>query len=775
MAAEQAPETLDSGTATNLIEFARACRAAARAVNLYPAEHPAIQGSLARLAGICDRALVDGSWLLTVTPGQILLYGRALPKPDGGVSEFADLLHDHRIGQMSVHTGTDADLWLKFLRLLATPTENLQRQGGIARVWATTGGRPIEIQELDYAAVLRGGLTSDDASWSEIVRNCLRRDAVDLDEEALRLLADVAGDPDRLVQLVHRLEEEGTKEGALRSPASALLALLQSVVQMISRTQPDRLEPTLTNIAVAAGRFSPDVMVELLTRRRERAADASIDIAGEIVSRLNDKRIAGFVANSVMVSRGATARLAEAFMALVPEPARRQQLLGLAREEAAGWEVAGGAGFGPGSDKAGGGDFDQLWQGVQDMLESYSDEAFVSKDYARDLDHARARAADIDVITDDPPDRIAGWLATVSDGVVRSLDLQLLLDLLRHEADGVRWREMSELVVNHVDDLLLIGDFSSAAQLVSGLSAATVDDTETGRQTAALVAIDRLINGQALVHIVYHLQSADEEDCQHAKALCLSLGPGVIKPLAELLAVQERARARQRLTDILLAFGALGRQSAEQLKSSPNPSVRRVAVHLLREFGGTEALPDLESLLDDAEPHVQREAVRAILLIGTDDAYAVLARALRSASAQSRETILPQLDMAGDERAAPLFSYIVRRGDYGKSLRAIYVKAVSALGRLGGDEAIDALKLALYRGEWWAPFRTSELRTAAARSLRQIDSERAMNVLREAAERAPHKVRAIARVAMSSTPVAARRPVDRDMPGRGAGDGVERP
>jgi HEAT repeat protein len=234
----------------------------------------------------------------------------------------------------------------------------------------------------------------------------------------------------------------------------------------------------------------------------------------------------------------------------------------------------------------------------------------------------------------------------------------------------------------------------------------------------------------------------------------------VIKPLAELLAVQERARARQRLTDILLAFGALGRQSAEQLKLSPNPSVRRVAVHLLREFGGTEALPDLESLLDDAEPHVQREAVRAILLIGTDDAYSVLERALRSASAESRETILQQLDTAGDERAAPLFSYIVRRGDYRKSLRSIYVTALGALGRLGGDEAIDALKLAMYRGEWYAPLRTTELRTAAARALRQINNDRAMGALQEAADRGPRKVRAIARAALATKPVA-RRPVDR--------------
>jgi hypothetical protein len=740
MPSGQAVEPMSGQNAAQLVELARSCRAATRAVSLYPTEHPAIRASLARLSGICERALEAGPWFLTVTPSEILLGGRRLPRPDAGVGELADLLHGHQIGQLVVHGGADGELWLKFVRLLATPIEDLQRQGGIARVWATTGGRPIEIREVDYGAVLRERESGDEASWDLILKNCLQGDSVDLDEGALRMLAELAGNPDKLAELARRLEEQGAEEGAVRTAAAALLAVLRSVIEMIARTEPDRLDPILTSMTLAAGRFSPDIMMELLASRGENGAAPSIDLAGEILARLNDTRIAGFVANSVIVSRGATARLAEAFLALVPEPDRRHHLLGLAREEVATSPLGG--------DK----EFDRLWQGVEDLLGSYTDEAYVSKDYAQELTTARTKATEIDVITDDPPDRIAAWLATVSDAAVRALDLQLLLDLLTREGDGIRWREISELVVTHVDDLLLVGDFAAAAQLVSGLAAVTVDDTQTGRQPAALVAIDRLINGQALVHIVYHLQAIDDEDFRHVKALCLSLGAGVIRPLAEMLAAQERARVRQRLTDLLLAFGVLGRQSAEQLKSSPNPSVRRVAVHLLREFGGREALPDLESLLDDAEPHVQRDAVRAILLIGTDDAYSVLERALRSGSAQSRDTILHQLDTAGDERAAPLFSYIVRRGDYRKALRPIYLRAVGALGRFGSDEAIDALKLGLYRGEWWAPFRTAVLRAAAARSLRQIGTPPAMEVLLEATERGPRGVRAAARPQLARAP-----------------------
>ena len=41
--------TLDAETTARLTEFARACKAAARAVSLYPAGHPAIGSTLGRL------------------------------------------------------------------------------------------------------------------------------------------------------------------------------------------------------------------------------------------------------------------------------------------------------------------------------------------------------------------------------------------------------------------------------------------------------------------------------------------------------------------------------------------------------------------------------------------------------------------------------------------------------------------------------------------------------------------------------------------------------
>ena len=118
----------------------------------------------------------------------------------------------------------------------------------------------------------------------------------------------------------------------------------------------------------------------------------------------------------------------------------------------------------------------------------------------------------------------------------------------------------------------------------------------------------------------------------------------------------------------------------------------------MRQFGGSDALPDLTELLDDNEPQVQREAVRAILNVGTDAAYRVLEQALAGGTPQSREAIMQSIGLVRDERATPLFAYILGHIDHRGALAPIYLRAIESLGALrdpGGDRA--AARRALQR------------------------------------------------------------------------------
>lgn len=738
------PSPLAPEDTARLTDFARACKAAARAVMLYPGGHPAIAATLGRIADLTSTASLPGPLRISVLGDGLLLDGRPPLRPDAAIAELAALLHDHLIGELTVNPGGDAEAWRKFLLLVGRSPEGVRAEGGIARLWTALAGRHVELREIDYAEVLRERRDGAAAGWRQVIANCLQGDAFDLDEDAARALLEVASDSDRLEELILAVDASASQGGrGIGQRAAALVHLLQGIIETVSSKAPDQLEPAIQNLASAIGRLSPEMLVSLLSQRRG-ARGGMPDVVDTVVSHMSEGAIAGFVARNALAEGTSIERVAQAFHSLVQDADHRERLLTMAHDEASDSLL----GTMPG--------FEGVWDEVaQKILSTYSDKPYVSDDYARELSSARTKAIDVENVSDDPPERMSAWLGTVSTGELRKLDLTLVFDLLRIEENPDRWAALMQPVVTLIEDLLLVGDFQAAGELLDVLVKEGRNRASKERSQTALIAIDELVAGSMMQHIVTHLANIDDAQFERVKTMCVSVGEVLIRPLAEALSAEERTRPRERLTAILITFGSIGRREVERLKNSPNAAVRRTAIYLLRNFGGSDALPELTELLADDEQQVQREAVRAILNIGTDQAYQVLQQALVGGTVTSREAIMQSLGAVRDERAAPLFAYILRNVDHRGQLRSVYLRAIEALAALKDPIAVPELKAALHRGEWWAPGRTRILRTAAAAALARMGTPEATAILDEAAATGSRGVRRVARAQLSG----ARRPL----------------
>jgi len=725
-------EVLAAREAARLTDFARAFKAAARAVVLYPDAHPAIAATLGRLTQLTTPPLQTASLRINVTADKLLLGGMPAPKQDAAIGELAALLHSHLVGELTVHPDGDAPAWRRLLLLLGQPPDTVRADGGIARLWATMAGRHVDIREIDYAEVLRERDAGTAASWQQIIASCLEGDAFELPEELLASLIDGVTDANALADLIATMEAAAVDAGfGINARAAAVIRLLRGIVNAVNARAPQHTEPVLRNLAMALGRLSPDMILALLAQAREDH-DASEPLVSSVVSRMPDGTIASFVARHAFSAGTPVDRVAQAFQTLVVDGDRRERLVTMAHDTVVVSGIDGDA-------------FEESWKGIAEkLLSQYSDEPFVSEHYAKQLTEVRAQAIQLDQVNDDPPDRVSAWLGTVSTSELRRLDLALIQDLLRIEEDPALRKGLMDPVVALLDDLFLVGDFESAQTILDALLADTEQSADPGRQAVASRALDRVVTQATMRHIVSHLATVDDVQFERAKAICLSLGETLVRPLAEALSIEERTRTRERLTTILIGFEAAGRREVEQLKSSANPAVRRTAIYLLREFGGSDALPDLTELLDDAEPVVQREAVRAILTIGTDRGYRILEQALASGTTRSREAIMQALGSPRDERAAPLLVYILEHVNHTGDLGWVYARALDLLGQLRDPGSIEVLRSALHRGEWWAPRRTASLRRAAAAALARIGSNDAVDVLVDASQRGSRGVRAAA-------------------------------
>src|SRR5688572_30538846 len=129
MATAPTTEPMSNEQSAVLADFARACKAAARSVSLYPATHPAITSSLARVVAASARLTTSGDVTLNVHPGAILIEGKAPVRPDAAIGEFAAILHERLIGSLRIERGADAQDWHALLTLLGRAPDDLMANG----------------------------------------------------------------------------------------------------------------------------------------------------------------------------------------------------------------------------------------------------------------------------------------------------------------------------------------------------------------------------------------------------------------------------------------------------------------------------------------------------------------------------------------------------------------------------------------------------------------------------------------------------------------------
>ncbi len=703
-----------------------------------------MSSALARIGDATRQATQNGPFTITVLPDALLVNGRGLAKPEPSAGELAAMLHQQLVGELTLFDSLDNDGWHTFLSLLAKTPEDARAMGGVRKAWEAAGNNAIALVEIDYADILRERAgTGDGASWDRILAAMKDEDGegggASGEHATMQDMMALTEDPERLAQFAQKLQDVGKAVGddSIQQRKS-LLHLMHGLANYTAERKPEELDAVLNTMAGAAVQMPLDMLLSLITDPPPVASasgGAQMNLAGELQARLTDEMLTKFLVDNVVKDRGASGRLAAAFQTLVPDPSKQQEILAAATAQAAEMFAADPQ-------------FENVWTSSSEMLMSYSDAKFVSEDYARELTTAQTQAVEVEKIGDDPPVRIRAWLATVSDEEVRALDQSLILDLLKIESRADAWSGVLDTALTSIDQLVLVGDLRLASQLLQAVSAIAQDPSAPFREPAA-TGIARLVDGPMVRHLATSPNKATDAEFEIARKMCTTIGPKLVKPMSDALMGESNARTVRQLRDILISFGPAAREYANELKSSRNPAVRRAAIDLLRALGGDAALPDLRVMLDDADAQVQREALRGILQIGTNEAYQLLEQAMRSGAAHTRDAIMQALGGFRDEKAAPLFVHILTNTDYKGANEGTYTQTIESLGKVAVDErSASTLKDILYRGEWWAPGRTARIR-AAARALRSMGTPGADRVLEEAAASAPGAIRKVAKAALA--------------------------
>jgi hypothetical protein len=717
----QAPQ-LSPELARGLLTLARSLVAAIRNWSLYPAEHPLIAQTLERLCASITDATGGAMLSIGVTPDTLIIEGAAADRTNTAIVEAAALLHDRDILELTFIGQVPTESIRALLALLTLGAQERRDQGGPAKMWADAGHPSIALKEVDYRQVLARDAagSGDDAAthddvWRSIVTSIAGGYHGFFDERAQQRLLTIASSPMEIGDLATAVM--GPKCSADGSPmitsqAATVLAAFRHLSSVVTAASPDRMPEVARNLASAASRLEPHVVMQMLTTAED--PNDQLAVVHGLTAAFDDVKVAQLLATTLAIDGHASDRLATIFNTIASDSDRKRRVLTLTRS------MLSETTFGRASQ------FESLWTSMQELLVSYNDTLYVSESYRAALDGVGGRAERM-AHADLPPE-LPMWLDTLGEQNVRALSVTLLVDLLNLETDADRAAEIAGDLAALAENLLMSGAYNDALVVTTTLADRGSRAAAIGRD-ACRRALNELGESPAMRETAALVGDLDEPSWVTLRAVIQMVGPTSVEALKPVVAVEHDTDAARRAEDVIVQFGVPAVARLASLAGDSQWFVQCAAARLLGRIASPEAVPIWLPLLRRGDPRVARAAVAALGAIEDPSAARAIQTVLRAATGDRRQAVVDALVADRDPRIVPILARIIAESDPLGTDHAVVIHALTALATVHGDEAIPAIVAVIGRRRWFRRRKLKALKTAGVAALRAMGTAKASAAL----------------------------------------------
>lgn len=310
-----------------------------------------------------------------------------------------------------------------------------------------------------------------------------------------------------------------------------------------------------------------------------------------------------------------------------------------------------------------------------------------------------------------------------------------LMDLLAKAKDPEQFAQLLREAEVFARPLLEAEQFAEAWRLVEAIARQGDEKTRPGPagemiRPLALRTVRVLVKGKFLTYLLERYTRPEETEREALHLVFHELGPALGDETMNLLGRAEAMTAYRPLLDLLLELGAQARMALEPHLKSDNVNRVRKAAFLLGELREKAAAGALKAALDHPEVKVRREVVRALSRLRSLEASRALAGVLASEKdLETRMVILQSLGESKDLSAVPPLLKMLEQLALREDTLALREAVIEVLGKIGSREALPVLIKILSQ---WSPFKRDLVlkeKQKAAYALGRLGGESAMQAL----------------------------------------------
>ncbi|HUT52892.1 MAG TPA: HEAT repeat domain-containing protein [bacterium] len=309
------------------------------------------------------------------------------------------------------------------------------------------------------------------------------------------------------------------------------------------------------------------------------------------------------------------------------------------------------------------------------------------------------------------------------------------LALLAGEDDPERFGQLLRELEVLARPLIEGKSFEAALEIMDAIAAAAADPERKGAAGEQIRALAQrsaraLGRGEFLRWMLERYAEREGRERQELQRTIAPLGPSVIDEIMMLLARTESISAGRPLIDLALSFEGEARSVLERHLKDEDAGKLRKAAYLLGELRDRRSVEAVRKLLDHKDDKVRREAIRALVRIRGMEASRALAAALSNeGNPEVRIIIVSALGESRDLAGAPALMNLLSSVPPREDTMALLTAVIESLGRIGSKEALPHLIKVLNKWPLFNRGKYLPLRIKAAEALGRLGGESAMQAL----------------------------------------------
>ncbi len=716
--------------ARGVLQLAQALLAAARTWTLYPPEHPNVAQSARRLAEAVPRTSAGTIFSIGITPDTLLVEGAPADRSQPAVAEAARLLHDCDIVLLTFIGDVPIGALTTLVKILTLDAVERRGRGGPAGIWALEGHPSIAIEQIDYQEILEREQRESEKTpepqkrddvWRELVVAISNAGQAALfDERSQQRLLAIAGSALAIGDLATSvMAPKCALDGSpmITSQAAAVLAAFRHLTNIVSVKAPERMQEVMGNLAGAASRLDPHVVMQVM-ETTEDPVDQIAVVKG-MTAAFDDTKVAQLLAAALSIDGQASDRLATIFNTIAPDEDRKRRVMTLTRS------MLSETDFGRS------GQFHVLWSSMEELLVSYNDKPFVSEGYRASLDGMSSRAERL--ATQELPPELREWMLTLGQENVRTLSVQLLIDLLAIERDEGRAASIADDMSALAEDLLMGGAYADAKTVLRTLAIRSGEARATGKD-ACRRALSGVGESLAMRETAALIGDIDDGGWTGIRDVITLTGVSAVEALKPLTIVEKDTTASTRAAELIAGFGKPAVSRLASLVDDQRWFAQRAAARILGKIAAPEAVPLLQSLLRRSDARITREVVAALAVIDDPAAARAIQTVLRAAGGDVRKAVVDALVADKDPRIVPVLARIVAESEPLGKDHDIVLETMTAMGAVGSDQAVAALSGLIVRKAFFGRRKLRAIKQRGVDALKRIGGPKAKAAIEEASK-----------------------------------------